>query len=151
VGHPVYGGCRKGGHSDPPSSLRPCRWRQPISPKRRYPPTALHGVTKHELCTVNSSSFCCSLSRVLERTAAACEPLYPTWRGGGTGGLPAHGEWPGNPLQPDNIPVKVAGERLVYMKCQWQITMEMSMSEGLILYVLLADTCRIVNWYVSHC
>jgi hypothetical protein len=118
VGHPVYGGYRKGGNSDSSSSLRPCRWRQYISPKGQYPSTALHGVTKHEQCTVNSSSFCYSLSRVPERTATTCEPLHPAGRGGGTGGIPAHGEWPGNPLQPDNIPVKVIGERLVHMKCQ---------------------------------
>lgn len=92
VRHSVYRGCRKGGHSDPPSSLRPCRWRQHISPKRRYPRAALHGVTKQQQYTVNKSSFCCSLSRVPERTATACEPVYPWRRGGGTGGLPAHGE-----------------------------------------------------------
>jgi len=118
VRHSVYRGCRKGGHSDTPSSLRPCRWRQQISPRRLYLRTELHGVIKPQQCTVNSSSFCCSLSRVRERTAAACEPLYPWRKGGGTGGLPAHGEWLGNPLLPDNIPVKVAGKLSVYVKCQ---------------------------------
>jgi hypothetical protein len=37
VRQPVYGGCRKCGHSDPRSLFRLCRWRQHISPKRLYP------------------------------------------------------------------------------------------------------------------
>ena len=36
VHHSVYTGSREGGHSDPPSSLRPCRGRQQISPRRLY-------------------------------------------------------------------------------------------------------------------
>jgi hypothetical protein len=82
---------QKGGHSDPPSSLRTCRRRQHISTRRRYHRTALHGVTKPQKCKTNNSSFCCSLSRVYERTAATCLPVTGR-RGSGTGGLPAHGE-----------------------------------------------------------
>ena len=74
VSHSVYCGCRKGDHSDQPSSLRPCRWRQQISPRRRYHRTALHGGTKPKQCTVHSSSFCWSLSPVRETTADASDP-----------------------------------------------------------------------------
>jgi hypothetical protein len=92
----------------------------------------------------NSFSFCCSLSPVRKTTAAACDPLNRRRKWDETGGLPAHGEWSGNPLLPDNIPVKVTDKRSVYMKCQWQIPVTMSMSEWITLLYF-------VGWYLVRC
>jgi hypothetical protein len=99
---------------------RAAEWISEMSVNR----TALHGATKAQL-TVNSSTFCCSLSWIHVRAAPIGCLCTRTVRGTGgytsrspcrgrkvreTGGLPAHGECSGSPLLPDSIPIKVGSD-----------------------------------------